>query len=150
MKSGDFLCLFACLLFISLLTLPQAKANEGNQMTKLSFSQPVKIPGEVLPAGTYWFVVASDEDRDLVRVYAADWSRECAVLLTIPIQRKELSNVTELKFAERSQHQPEALLDWYYPGHRTGHEFVYSNSSKREFVRDAKRDVEVIKLISRP
>jgi hypothetical protein len=41
----------------SLLVLSDAHASEIDQATKLTFSQSVQIPGQVLPAGTYWFVV---------------------------------------------------------------------------------------------
>jgi hypothetical protein len=53
--------------------LPVAQAGEDSQQTKVTFSQPVEIPGQVLPAGTYWFVVTGDTfNRDFVRVYSAD------------------------------------------------------------------------------
>jgi hypothetical protein len=38
--------------------LPTAQADDWDQMMKLTFTQPVEIPGRVLPAGTYWFVFA--------------------------------------------------------------------------------------------
>jgi hypothetical protein len=35
--------------------LPVVHADDWNQATRVTFSQPVQIPGHVLPAGTYWF-----------------------------------------------------------------------------------------------
>ena len=38
-----------------LIVLPAVHADEWNQATLFTFSQPVQIPGRVLPAGTYLF-----------------------------------------------------------------------------------------------
>ena len=49
----------AGLVLASLIMLPVAHADEWDQASQLTFSQSVQIPGRVLPAGTYWFVLAS-------------------------------------------------------------------------------------------
>lgn len=119
-----------------------ARADEWNQQTKLSFSQPVEIPGRVLPAGTYWFVLANSQfDRNLVEIFSSDWSEKYATLQTIPEYRAESTGNTEVEFAERPHNQPEALLSWYYPGRLTGHEFLYSSQNEKAFARDIKEDV---------
>jgi len=124
--------------------VPVARADEWNQMTKMSFSQPVELPGMVLPAGQYWFTVAdSPNNRNVVEVYKGDWSRQLAVLLTIPSYRTQSTDRTEIKFAERPHDRPEALLKWYYPGRLTGREFVYSKRHEREFAHDQSRDLVV-------
>jgi hypothetical protein len=41
--------------------LPQAKADEGNRKTTLSFRGPVGIPGQVFPAGTYVLKLADSQ-----------------------------------------------------------------------------------------
>jgi hypothetical protein len=123
--------------------LPSARADEWNQMTEFTFNQPVEIPGRVLPAGTYWFVLAdSQADRNIVQVFSHDWSKQYANLLTASTDRPEPTGRTEVKFAERRHDQPQALLKWYYPGRVIGHEFLYSKRHEREFATDAKRDVE--------
>src|ERR1700722_6829380 len=43
-----------------------------NEATRLTFSQPVEIPGRVLPAGTYFFIVAGTADAPTVQVFDAD------------------------------------------------------------------------------
>ncbi len=130
--------------------LPRARADEWNQMTKLTFNQPVEIPGRVLPAGTYWFVLAnSDSNRNIVQVFSADWSREYATLLSASTYRAEPTNHTEIKFAERPHKRPEALLKWFYPGHLTGHQFLYSKRHEREFAHDAKLNVQASGFSSR-
>jgi hypothetical protein len=47
------------LLFGFVIMLPSARAGVYDRATKLTFNQPVQIPGRVLPAGTYWFLLAN-------------------------------------------------------------------------------------------
>src|SRR5271163_669354 len=52
-----------------------ARADEWNKRTVLTFSQPVEIPGQILPAGTYAFVLLdSPADRHIVQIFSADGS----------------------------------------------------------------------------
>lgn len=122
---------------------PAARADEWNQKTEMIFSQPVELPGIALPAGTYWFVLDDQDNRQVVQVFGGDWSRIFANLLTIPTDRKRSTDNTEVTFAERPHSQPEAVLDWYYPGFLTGHEFVYPRKEQRELTRAAERDIVV-------
>jgi hypothetical protein len=46
------------LLLALVMMLPYARASERDQATAITFNQSVQIPGRVLPAGTYWFVVS--------------------------------------------------------------------------------------------
>jgi hypothetical protein len=132
-----FCFMLACTVF-----LPVARADEWDQMTKLTFTEPVEIPGQVLPAGTYWFVLMDNpSDRNIIRVFSQDWSKLYATLLAVPTDRQQPTDRTEIKLAERPHDRPEALLKWYYPGLLTGHEFIYSVKHEREFARDAKLDV---------
>jgi hypothetical protein len=122
---------------------PRARADEWNQMTELTFSQPVQIPGhEVLPAGSYWFVLMnSPAERNIVQIYSSNWRHEYASLLTEPTIRRNATVDTVVQFAERPHDQPEALLKWYYPGRFTGHEFLYSRRHERAFSRDIHQNV---------
>jgi hypothetical protein len=136
-----------CAIFLSLVLagtffLPAARADEWDQMTKLSFNQAVEVPGAVLPAGTYWFVLESSSDnRNIVQIFSEDWHTLYATLFTVPTYRQQVADQTEIKFAERPHNRPEAILKWYYPGLITGHEFLYQKKEERELVRDAKLDV---------
>jgi hypothetical protein len=54
----------------ALALLPAARADEWNQRTVMTFSSPVEIPGQILPAGTYVFKVAdSQANRHIVQVF---------------------------------------------------------------------------------
>ncbi len=119
---------------------PSAQAELWNQRTKLTFSQPVEIPGTVLPAGTYWFVLWNGEgSRDVVQVFNASQSKLYADLLTIPTIRMHPTGHTEIVLAERHHSQPEALWKWYYPGLDQGHEFMYPAAEQKHLQRDAKQ-----------
>src|SRR5580658_5180256 len=127
MSKQKFLVIVLSLVIAFSIAVPAARADVWNQKTELTFTEPVEIPGQVLPAGTYWFVlVNSGSNRNLVQIFAADWSVLCATVQTVPSERREPTSGTTLTFAERPYSQPQALLTWFYPGDTTGHEFIYS------------------------
>jgi hypothetical protein len=106
--------------------LPGAKADEWNQKTVFTFSGPVEIPGQVLPAGTYVFNLAnSQSNRNIVQVFNKDENRIFGTFLAIPDYRLRPSDKPIIKFAERTAGSPEAIKAWFYPGRNYGHEFVY-------------------------
>jgi hypothetical protein len=113
--------------------LPIAQATEANEEIMVTFNQPVEIPGQVLAAGTYKFVLVGDPfSRSLVRIYSADGKKAYATLDTIATERQAPTLDVTVTFAERSSSQPEALLNWFYPGSTTGHELTYSKSKQKE------------------
>src|SRR5260370_5061406 len=119
--------------------LPVAGADVWDQATKLTFSQPVEIPGQILPAGSYLFVLLGDSGtRDVVQIFNADRNRLYATLITVPSSRMDPTDDTVISFAERPSGQPEAILTWFYPGELTGHEFRYSGQEDRELASDTK------------
>jgi hypothetical protein len=120
-------------LFAFLAVLPAAHADQTNQETTVTFSQPVQIPGRVLPAGTYVFVLPDEAtDHFQVRIFDADRSMLIATLLTISAERSQPTDSTVFGFAERGSTQPEAIVTWFYPGETTGHEFVYQKPLRQE------------------
>jgi hypothetical protein len=115
-----------------------AHANEENQMTKLTFSQSVQVPGRILPAGTYQFVLATnDSNRNIVEIFNADGTELYATIQTISAERGRKAYGTSVTFAQRSNGQPEALVTWFYPGNDIGHEFVYSKQVESELAQAA-------------
>jgi Protein of unknown function (DUF2911) len=112
-----------------LIMLPVARASEMDQATKISFSQSVQIPGRVLPAGTYWFVVLKP---DFVQIFNSDQTTLYATLHTISSEHGEAVEKTEITFADRGSMQPAAIVSWFYPGQSVGHEFVYSRHERME------------------
>jgi Protein of unknown function (DUF2911) len=112
--------------------LPVTRASEMDQATKLTFSQSVQIPGRVLPAGTYWFMVDPIPGSHIVRIFSEDRSTVYATLQTISAEYLEPSKDTEVTFADRGSMQPEAIVTWFYPGRTIGHEFLYSKQDQKE------------------
>jgi len=97
-----------------------------NRRTVVSFSQPVEIPGQVLPAGKYTIeLYESFSYRHIVRIFNADRSKIFATILAIPNYRLTPTNETTMTFGERPANAPQALKAWFYPGDNFGQEFVY-------------------------
>jgi hypothetical protein len=117
-----------------------AHADEENQMTKISFSEAVQVPGTVLPAGTYQFVVARNEsNQNIVQIFNADGTKLYATVQTVPAQRGKEAYGTSITLAQRPDGQPDALVTWFYPGNDIGHEFLYSKQEEKELTEDAKQ-----------
>ena len=128
---------FLTLVLMLAVTLPMAKADVGDEATKLTFNQPVAIPGQVLPAGTYLFVLA-DDSMNMVRIFNADRTKIYATLNTVPSTRGQRTGDTAVTFVERTSGQPDAIKAWYYPGTLDGHEFLYSGQEGHELAGDPK------------
>jgi hypothetical protein len=111
---------------------PAVKADPWNQKTVFTFSGPVEIPGQVLPAGTYVFKLAdSSANRHIVQVFNQEENRIFGTFLAIPDYRMQPSDKTIITFHERPAGSPEAVRAWFYPGHNYGHEFVYPKGEAR-------------------
>ena len=124
---------------------PGARADEWNKKTVLTFSQPVEVPGQILPAGTYTFVLLdSPSDRHIVQIFDADGSHIITTVLAINNYRLKPTGDTVVKFAERSGDNPEALKGWFYPGDNFGQEFVYPKQRAIELALLAKEPVPAL------
>jgi len=131
--SAVFACFFA-LLFA--LWVPHATASQANQATKISFNQPVEIPGRVLNAGTYWFTILRDDpDQDVVQVWNSTRQNLLDTIVTVPDYTRHTPSHTVIKFEERASNSPEALRAWFYPGENYGHAFVYSQTEARNLAK---------------
>ena len=118
-----------------------AHADEDNELTWLTFSQPVQVPGRILPAGTYEFVlVNSQSSRDIVRMFNADGTELFATIQTIPTERARETDGTSVTLAQHPDGQP-ALVTWFYPGMDNGHEFIYSKQVETELAQDAEQSL---------
>ena len=85
-------------------------AQTRDNKTTLTFSQPVEIPGHVLPAGTYVFRLADSlSDRHIVQVFNADGSRIIATVLAINNYRLTATNKTVISFNEVPRGSPETI-----------------------------------------
>ena len=129
-----------------LILLPSARAAQYDQATKLTFNRQVQIPGQVLPAGTYWFVLDDNlGSRNIVEIFNSDRSKLYARVLTNNVETLTASGETTITFAERDQMEPETILSWFYPGRTFGHQFVYANMEEQKLAQ-AKRHTEMVKV----
>ena len=121
------------------------QADDWNKKTVMTFSQPVEIPGQILPAGTYTIkLVNLDSDRHIVQFLDADGIKVIATVLAINNWRLHPTGETVVKFAERSGDNPEALKAWFYPGDNFGQEFVYPKHRAIELAVAEKEPVPAI------
>lgn len=118
---------------IALLGVLAAQANTFNKATKVTFDQPVEVPGMVLPAGTYTFTIHDSlGSRNIVQIFNEDKTKLITTILAIHNYRLEPTGETVISFAERPADRPQALKAWFYPGHNYGVEFVYPEQKAME------------------
>jgi hypothetical protein len=121
----SLICLLALTLF-GVILLPNARADESNKKTVVTFSQAVEVPGKILPAGTYTFqLLDSPSDRNIVEIFNADGSQIIVTTIAINDYRLHTTGKTVMTFNETPGDAPEALRAWFYPGDNYGQEFVY-------------------------
>jgi hypothetical protein len=119
-----------------------AHADESDEATTITFSQPIQIPGQVLPAGTYLFKLAdSNSNQNIVQVFNADRTVLYATLQTIATERQEPTGHTVVALAEQGAGQPDVLLKWFYPGREIGNEFVYPGQKEKELAQDKQQTI---------
>jgi hypothetical protein len=108
------------------LSTVSAYADDWNKATKITFSNPVEIPGMILPAGTYMFKILDLlGDRHVVRIFNEDESAVYATILAFADWRPEATDDTVVTFYESEKGRVPALHEWFYPGHLGGVEFAY-------------------------
>jgi len=118
------------------------KADALNQRTVMTFSQPVELPGFVLPAGTYVFkILDSPWNRHIVQVFSADEKHMYGTVLAIPNYRLTPTGDTVVRFAERPKDVPVALRAWFYPGDNYGQEFVYPKTRAMHLAEETQQPV---------
>src|SRR5580658_9759210 len=69
------------LALVSATLATRVSADTHNKKTVMTFSQPVEIPGQILPAGTYVFKLESSlSNRHIVQVWNADGTKIIATV----------------------------------------------------------------------
>ena len=140
MNTRNAFSVFALLLAFVIMPLG-LRADENDQAIKFTFSEPVQIPGQVLPAGTYWFQLTDISNRAIVRVFAADHVTLVATLSTFRRERPEGNDDVAITLADRGLGQPEAIVAWFYVGDTDGHEFLYPKQEARELAHAMRKTV---------
>jgi len=123
-------------------TLASAQSPDTNNMTIVTFSAPVSLPGVTLPAGSYMFKLGDSQvNRNIVQVFDKDRSKILATILAIPAERNEPADETVITFSESPANTAPAIRYWYYPGERRGQEFAYPKKQAIEIANAAHTSV---------
>jgi hypothetical protein len=143
MKHIRILFTIFCLSFVALATVNAASPDDWNKKTKVTFSQPVEIPGGIiLPAGTYIFrLFDSATDRHIVQIFNEDQTHIYATILAIPNWRLQTTDKTVMTFGEQEMGSPQPLRAWFYPGANYGEEFVYSRKRATELAASSRTPI---------
>ena len=116
----------------------RADAAPMERAIRLSFSQPVEIPGMVLPAGSYVF-----EDLQLgglTRIWDANGLHVLTTVVTVPTERREPEEKNNVILKENGQ-APERVDAWFAPWESIGSEFVYMKESHKDVPKTVAVDV---------
>jgi hypothetical protein len=121
---------------------PNAAADDWNKKTVLTVSEPIQVPNQVLPAGTYVMkLLSSPSDRHIVQIFNADETHLYTTILAIPNYRIQPTGKTVFTFWETPPGQAKALRAWFYPGDNFGQEFAYPKSAAAEIATVAREQV---------
>jgi len=137
MKFANILGVALAAIVAFALLAPVSRADEANQLTKLTFSEPVQIPGNrVLPSGAYVFRLLGNNAffGNVVQIYNAKESHLYITTLTSSAYRSTVTDRTALTVSKSTRaHSPVALMKWFYPGKKFGETFIYSNRKLWQF-----------------
>lgn len=107
-------------------------ASQWSNRTILTFSDPVKVPGATLPAGTYVFELVNPASSiDVVKITDHAGSKLYALASVVPTIRPEPTEDVILLFTPMDKSSMPAIRGWYPPGGRHGHLFLYSQEEAR-------------------
>jgi len=126
----SFVWLNLLAIFVASILVPVARADQWDKQTLVTFSNPVEVPGRVLPAGTYVFKIANSQDRHGVQIFTQNQKQVLATIEAAPDYRALTTDKPVISFEERPSGEPEALRSWFYPGENYGIHFVYPKSAK--------------------
>ena len=119
-----------------------AHADESDEATFMSFSAPVQIPGQALPAGTYLFERADHgSEPNVIQVFSSDRTVLYGTFLTVATERQNPTGDTTVTLAEPESGGTPVLVKWFYPGRDIGNEFLYSKQTEKELARDSQQTI---------
>ena len=131
MSRRTFVTSMCAAVMLVLVTSGAAHAQPFDKRTLFTFSDAVAVPGATLPAGKYLFRLADESSHEVVQVLSADGRRPYALFFAMRVERNDIPSKPQLRFMETAAGMPEAIQTWWYPGERTGYEFVYPKAQAR-------------------
>jgi hypothetical protein len=131
----------AVTVFVCLMAAP-VFAQPLDKRTLFTFSGPVALPGITLPPGQYLFRLADPSSSSkVVQVLNGDGTKPYGLFFTIPAERLEPASSPEVRFMETAAGTPAAIRTWWYPGERTGYEFIFPKEQARRLAKGANQPV---------
>jgi hypothetical protein len=131
----------AVAVFVCLMAAP-VSAQPLDKRTLFTFSGPVTLPGVTLPAGQYLFRLAdANSSSKVVQVLNADGTKPYGLFFTISAERLEPASSPEVRFMETASGTPAAIRTWWYPGERSGYEFIFPKEQARRLAMGASQPV---------
>jgi hypothetical protein len=127
MFARKVLCLLAGVVIMGALASSPTHAMGDSNRAYFTFSQPVHLPGVLLPAGTYVFELQEPaQSWNLVRVSNRKTSQTYFLAFTRPVDRAGDGNLdTAIVFGETPAGAVSPIDVWYPQGERTGRQFIY-------------------------
>jgi len=126
-----------------------AFAQLPDRRTIFTFSGPVTIPGATLPAGKYVFRLAEpNTSARVVQVFSADGKKPYGMFFSHPAERADAASKPEVRFMETARGTAAAIKTWWYPGERTGFEFIYPKDQARKLAQGTKESILTTKAQS--
>ena len=110
---------------VSLAPNVAAQQPDTRDKTIMTFSSPIELPGMRLDAGKYVFRIADTASRNVIQVLPEDESKILGQWLFVSAERPEVTGDTVVTFRETNAAATPAVQFWYYPGEKTGKEFIY-------------------------
>src|SRR5579883_3653759 len=110
MRVRNLLSIILSLVAVGLLYCLPAGATAWDKQTKVTFSEPVEVPGAILPAGTYQFILAApNQNRNVVQIWNEDHTKLYTTFIAINNYRLTPSEKTVITFSERPREKPVAI-----------------------------------------
>lgn len=125
----------------------QASVAPFDQLSYMTFTQPVALPGVTLPAGEYIFrLPARNTSRMVLQVLSKDRAHVYATLLTVPTSRIEATDDPTVTFHESPAGTAPPIQAWFYAGERFGMEFAYPEDQAKLIARHSSHPVLTTRL----
>lgn len=93
---------------LATVAIPSLRAGETDNKVAMTFSGPVEIPGQVLPAGTYIFK-SLGEDTNVVVIMNKDETKPIRVVLPRPVITAKVPEKVRVRFAEDTGNKTESV-----------------------------------------
>ena len=137
-------CSLAALLWgtsgIATAQVAQSPDLPASRDTYFTFSQPVTVPNQTLPAGKYLFRV-SGAGRNIIEIYSGDKSKMIRRVMAVHSARSDSPERAEIRLIEGSSGAPVAIGTWWYPQQRQGWEFVYPREQALKLAKTATQPI---------